>query len=189
MQISEERRQLLIKNNENAKLKSQRCIKRALLSLLKTKKYENISISDIIRKSGVSRMGVYNNYKSKDEILLDLYRKPLEEVFSALDVSIYANLDWIFHVAYRHREAIQTLIDAGLAYTFLDMMNERFENTSKSFYIPLWNGLLYNAVIEWVKSGTDETAESAIERMNEALKLLAESIGNGTTNQTQNAKL
>ena len=189
MQISEERRQLLMKNNEQAKLNSQRCIKTALLYLLKQKKYDDISMSEIIRKSGVSRMGVYNNYKNKDEILIDLYRQPLEEIFTTLGVSIYANLEWIFSTAYRHKEAIRTLIDAGLAYTFLSLMNERFENTSKSFYIPLWNGMIYNAVIEWVKSDTDETPENAAARMSEALKMVAESIETGKTNPTQNAKL
>ena len=189
MQISEERRQLLMKNNEQAKLNSQRCIKTALLYLLKQKKYDDISMSEIIRKSGVSRMGVYNNYKNKDEILIDLYRQPIEEIFNTLGVSIYTNLEWIFSTAYRHKEAIRTLIDAGLAYIFLSLMNERFENTSKSFYIPLWNGMIYNTVIEWVKSDTDETPENAAARMSEALKMVAESIETGKTNPTQNAKL
>lgn len=189
MQISEERRQLLMKNNEESKLEAQRCIKNALLTLLKQNKYEDISMSEIIRKSGVSRMGVYNNYKNKDEIVLDLYRKPLEDVFTALGDSIYVNVEGIFSTAYRHKEAIRTLVDAGLAYTFLDMMNARYESASKSFYIPLWNGLLYNAVIEWVKSDADETPESAAERMKEALKLLSESIETGMTNPTQNAEI
>ena len=189
MPISDERRQLLMKNNADSKLGAQRCIKEALISLLKKNKYENISMSDIIRKSGVSRMGVYNNYKNKDEIMLDLYRKPLENVFSSLSDSVNSNLDGIFLTAYLHKEEIRTLIDAGLAHTFLDLMNAQFEGTTKSFYIPLWNGLLYNAVIEWIKSDTDETPESAAARMKEALTLLSQSIETGTTNPTQNAKL
>jgi len=34
-----------------------------------TKKYDAITVSDIIRRSGVSRSGFYRNYKSKDEVL------------------------------------------------------------------------------------------------------------------------
>lgn len=189
MHKSDERRSVLMKNNSEAKLETRRCIKSAFILLLKQKKYDEIRMTDIIQKSGVSRMGVYNNYKSKDEIALDLYRKPLEEVFSSLDISIHANLSFIFQTAYRYKDAIRTLIDAGLAPIFLDMMNKRFEGTSKSFYIPLWNGLLYNAVIEWVKSGTDESAESAVARMRDALDLLAKSIETGMTNETENARL
>lgn len=186
---SDERRNILMKNNLETKLETRRCIKSALILLLKQKKYNEIRMTDIIHKSGVSRMGVYNNYKSKDEIMLDLYRKPLEGIFSSLEISIHANLSFIFQTAYRYKDAIRTLIDAGLTHTFLDMMNKNFEGTSKSFYLPLWNGLLYNAVVEWVKSGTDESAESAVARMKDALDLLAKAIETGMTNETENARL
>ncbi|MBR6917191.1 MAG: TetR/AcrR family transcriptional regulator [Clostridia bacterium] len=178
-----------MKNNEEARLETRNCIKSALIALLKQTKYEDIRMTDIIRKSGVSRMGVYNNYKTKDEIMLDLYQRPLEEVFFTLNDSIYSNIEWIFKTAHTHKTALKTLIDAGLAHTFLDMMNARFENASKSFYIPIWNGLLYNCVIEWVKSGTDEPVESAVARMKDALKLFAEAVETGETNPTQNAKI
>ena len=189
MPISEERQRVLMKNNAEVNLETRNCIKSALLDLLKHEKYENIRMTDIIRKSGVSRMGVYNNYKSKDEIMLDIYQKPLQEVFFTLGDSVYENLEWIFKTAHKHKLALRALTDAGLAYKFLDMMNARFENASKSFYIPCWNGLLYNCVIEWVKSDTGESVEHAVARMKEALKLLTQSIETGTTNPTQNAKL
>ena len=189
MQDFNERRYILTKNNKEVNLETRNCIKAALISLLKHDKYEDIRMTDIIRKSGVSRMGVYNNYKSKEEIMIDLYTKPLAEVFSTLNDSIDSNLEWLFQTAYRHKSAIRTLIDAGLAHTFLDLMNKRYENTSKSFYIPLWNGLLYNAVIEWVKSDTDESAESAVARMKDALELLTQAIETGQTNPTQNVRL
>ena len=37
-----------------------------------SKSYSDISMTDIIKKSGVSRTGVYKNYKSKTEIMLDV---------------------------------------------------------------------------------------------------------------------
>lgn len=189
MPISEERQRVLKKNNAEVNQETRHCIKTALIELLKHENYENIRMTDVIRKSGVSRMGVYNNYKSKEEIMLDLYQKPLEEVFFTLSDSVYANLDWIFRTAYNHKTALRTLIDAGLAHKFLDLMNARFETAAKSFYIPIWNGLLYNCVIEWIKSDSDEPVERAVLRMKEALTLLTKSIETGATNPTQNAKL
>ncbi|MBQ5628988.1 MAG: hypothetical protein IIU98_04555, partial [Ruminococcus sp.] len=64
----------------------------------------------------------------------------------------------------------------GLANTFLDSLNERSEDTSESFYSAIINGLCYNAVIEWVKSDTDESPQSAVKRVKEALSRLAKSI-------------
>lgn len=187
MPISEERRRTLMANNAEAKREARRCIKDALLALLEQNSYENIRMTDIIRKSGISRAGVYNNYKSKDEIILDIFKFPMREVFASLGNSVYDNLDMIFQVADKHRETIRMLIRAGLAHRFLEVLNSRYEDASVSFYHPVWNGLLYNAVIEWIKSCDDEPVEEALVRVKEGLKLLAESIETGDTNITQNA--
>lgn len=180
---------MLMANNADAKEKARTCIKTALVTLLKTERYENIRMTDIIRKSGVSRMGVYNNYKSKAEIMLDVYQGPLKEIFDSIGDSVYDNLEMILQTTRRYRANILALVDSGLAYTFLDMMNARYEDASKSFYIPLWNGLLYNAMVEWVRTGANEPAEVAAARLREALHLLAKSIESGETNETQNRRL
>ena len=187
MNITDERRRVLMSNNAEAKRETRRCIKDALLALLERESYENIRMTDIIRKSGVSRAGVYNNYKSKDEIMLDIFKFPMREVFASLGNSVYDNLDMIFHVADTHKATIRMMIQAGLAHRFLDILNSRYENASVSFYHPVWNGLLYNAAIEWVKSCPDEPVEEPLVRVKEGLKLLAESIETGDTNKTQNA--
>lgn len=46
------------------------CIYKALLQLMETQPYEEISITDITKKAGVSRMAYYRNYDDKDGILL-----------------------------------------------------------------------------------------------------------------------
>ena len=180
MPISEKNRNTLMKNNAEINLETRNCIKSALLSLLKTKKFDEIRMTDIIRKSGISRMGVYNNYKSKEAIMVDLYKKPLDTFFSTLDTSLELNLEWIFQKAYQHKDAARTLIDAGLAHIILDMMNDRFKDKAYSFYISMWIGLLYNAVIQWIKSDTDETPETAVARLKDAMNLLTDSIKTGT---------
>lgn len=51
------------------------CIYKALLQLMETQPYEEISITDITKKAGVSRMAYYRNYEDKGSILI----KKLEE--------------------------------------------------------------------------------------------------------------
>ena len=187
MPISEEQLRILMTNNAESKRETRKCIKEAMIDLLQQDSYDNIRMTDIIRRSGVSRAGVYKNYKSKEEIMLDIFKLPLMEIFTSLGNSVYDNLDMIFHVAEKQMKDIRTMIDAGLAHRFLDVLNSRYENTTVSFYHPEWNGLLYNSVVEWVKSGTDETADEALVRVKDGLKLLAASIETGDTNNTQNA--
>ena len=90
MQKSDKRKSVLMQNTSEARIEARKCIKSAPIFLLKQKKYDEIRMTDIVQKSGISRMGVYNNYKSKDEIMLYLYKKPLEDAFSSLDASISA---------------------------------------------------------------------------------------------------
>ena len=42
----------------------------ALYRLLETKKYENIKISEIINKAGISRATFYRNFSTKDDMKL-----------------------------------------------------------------------------------------------------------------------
>ena len=51
------------------------CIFTALLILMEKKPYEEITITDIAKKAGVSRMSYYRLYKSKDDILEELLER------------------------------------------------------------------------------------------------------------------
>ena len=65
-------------------------------------------------------------------------------------------------------------------------MNRRYEDVTVSFYIPLWNGMIYNSFIEWARTGMTEPVETAIERVRSGLRLVALSIERDLTNGEQN---
>lgn len=189
MPITEERLRILRANNGESHLEARACIKGALVALLQQKAYSDISMTDIIRKSGVSRSGVYKNYKGKDEIIYDIYNEPINEVISALGDSIFGNMEMIFIVGKKHEKAFKSIIKSGLEHNILYYMNRHYEDVSVSFYIPLWIGMIYNSFFEWVRAGMSEPVETAVERVKKGLKLVAESIENGLTNSTQNRQL
>jgi len=56
-----------IRNESNRLAKE--CIVTALIELMKVRDYNAISITDITKKAGVSRMAYYRNYTSKEDIL------------------------------------------------------------------------------------------------------------------------
>ena len=51
------------------------CIYEALIKLMDEKPYKEITITDITKKAGVSRMAYYRNYQDKDDILIDHFKK------------------------------------------------------------------------------------------------------------------
>ena len=75
-----------------ANVLTKECIVTALLRLMETKSYANISITDITNLAGVSRMAYYRNYKSKDEILI----KHLTDQEKKLLITIHGEKDDTF---------------------------------------------------------------------------------------------
>ena len=64
----EKLRQLNLESNQLTK----DCIRTALLSLMATELFEQITVTAIIKKSGVSRGGFYRNYASKEDVLREI---------------------------------------------------------------------------------------------------------------------
>ena len=189
MPVTEERRRILKANNEVSHLEAMTCIKEALVALLKMKAYEDIFMTDIIRKSGVSRSCVYRNYRNKNEIMMEICNEPINDVISSLGVSVMDNIETIFIIGKKHEKAIQCMIKSGLEHNLLKIMNQHYENASVSFYIPLWIGMIYNSFIEWARTDMQEPVEEAVERVRYGLRLVAESIENSQINNTQNRKI
>ena len=52
-------------------------IYQALVELMDKKPYGKITITDVTKKAGVSRMAFYRNYQSKDDILIGHYKQML----------------------------------------------------------------------------------------------------------------
>ncbi|HFH9922035.1 TPA: TetR/AcrR family transcriptional regulator, partial [Streptococcus suis] len=59
-------------------MNAQDYIQEALLQLTQQKEYEKITITDIAKRAGVTRISFYRNFKSKDDIL----KQALERAFS-----------------------------------------------------------------------------------------------------------
>lgn len=180
MPLTENQLRVLKENNRMSHWETRECIKNALVRPLKHKPYSDISMTDIIRKSGVSRTGVYKNYKGKTEIMLDIYGVLLDDIISALSPYIFENVETIFTIAYKHKASLKALIDAGLEHHLLDMMNECYEDVADPYYMSMWMGMIYNVLIKWSKSGMDEPLETTIERVKANTKLVAESINRAT---------
>ena len=60
------------------------CITQSLFKLLEKKEFADITITDLITKAGVSRMGFYRNYVSKEDVIesyiLEIFERTVEEI-------------------------------------------------------------------------------------------------------------
>ncbi|CRH91822.1 mycofactocin system transcriptional regulator [Chlamydia trachomatis] len=65
----------LVRSNKESNQLTRESIETALVFLLEKKDLNQISISELVKKAGVSRNAFYRNYKSKEEILENAYAR------------------------------------------------------------------------------------------------------------------
>ena len=93
------------------------CIYTALMQLMETMPYKDISVTDITQKAGVSRMAYYRNYNDKDEILTRHLREHLERFVSQVDNTPHLDEPkfWAsFFTTFRDDPVVQNIFKAGL---------------------------------------------------------------------------
>lgn len=157
------------KGSESNRL-AKECIVTALVELMKIRDYDTITITDIAKKAGVSRMAYYRNYTSKE----DIFKKYIDEVgeqihkqiaghhsasvpydyFLALfeHLSIYSDLAI---VAYRAH--LGELILAALIKNMFITFPPPNDSAAERYHRFFMAGAFYNVFIEWLKSGLQET--------------------------------
>ena len=154
--------------NESNRL-AKECIIIALIELMKTRDYNSITITDLTKKAGVSRMAYYRNYSSKEDIintfanevgasihekLASMFpRASVYDYFYELFTQLGAYNDLAL-TAYRGGlgELIHTQITKNMAQTFppeSDAPIDRYRHV----YLA---GAFYNIFIEWLERGRKE---------------------------------
>ena len=161
-------------SNQESKRFTRDCIKTALLQLLKDYTFEDITITSIINRAGVSRAGFYRNYTSKEDILEELAQITYEEIVSIVtDEKIKTDKrQWclnFFTAVKNNADTYQTLIHANVPHQYLFRVGTLIESTlvfetAKERYhsIAITNALKEIA-IDWFQHGMQESPEEMAE--------------------------
>ncbi|WP_050615554.1 TetR/AcrR family transcriptional regulator [Bacillus testis] len=144
------------------------CIAIALFKLMKEKKYEDITITDIANTAGVSRVTYYRNFNSKEEVIMHYldelgYRFKQENKHLDPMKDTYACVLACFRYWHKHRDFLLGLHEAKLAYVWLEHLNTSislFTTTPKKKYEGcFFLGAMHNILFEWIKGGANESPE------------------------------
>jgi AcrR family transcriptional regulator len=161
------------KQPNNTDVKKYLCT--ALLLLMEQKNYQDITVTDIAKKAGVSRMTYYRTYSSKEDILIQYFNDValnfLNHVQNQKNITLYELNVAFFTFFGEHRNLISLLRKANLIelsfQTFIGQL-ERFYlevhgndniDTSTNYYIHFIAGGLSIALIPWIEHGCLETPE------------------------------
>lgn len=127
-----------MKNNKNSSHElTADCIYAALLQLMKTMDYKDITITDITNRAGVSRMAYYRNYADKDEILI----KRLNQRIAEFEKSIYSDNTKTekeqikaFFEMFHNDPVIENVVKAGLIDGLIEVHRDFTIRLYEKFY-------------------------------------------------------
>ena len=163
----EKRNIIRLSNKENNRI-TRECLQTALLELLKSKRMEDISVTELVRKAGVSRTAYYSNYNSFSEILAEFIRENLaflnDEVWKAIN-----NEEDLFYPVIKQMEKKKDLLilmmKANLENTAFLQMREAININyptidNETYYILIAAiGMIRNVILEWVMNECRESVE------------------------------
>lgn len=153
--MTDKQKTALSRANEESRQIVIESIQEALFILMKDTPFEKITISQIIKKSGVSRSAFYRNYKSKSDILHDLVSEVAKNIYRAFEPGLSEGWTTLYSLIYESREKLKLIIEAGIENQMLDIYNSLLPADEHDYIIhAMWNGLIHNIMIEWVKRGT-----------------------------------
>jgi len=155
----------------------------ALLLLMETTEYSQITITNIAKKAGVSRMAYYRNFDTKEEILIYYFDRSCHDLYINTHVSthlplIHRTVQHIYTLFIEKKAVISALKKANLTSILLDYFDKIVITGSKiilkqnnkvilppesmyhNFFI---SGALYNFFMKWFDSGMNESYEEIME--------------------------
>lgn len=133
----------------------------ALLCLMKSRRFSDITIGEITNKAGVNRSTYYRNFNSKEEIISLYFSHILDQSIDGIcnkkDIELKEYLIHVFSCFYEHKEALLCIHRNGLSYLFLTTLNTYFEQQREvekrkfTDEIPLYyhTGGIFNDFILW----------------------------------------
>jgi len=146
----------------------------ALMILMEKKDFKEISITEIAKKAGVSRMAFYRTYNIKEDIVAtyidELFQEYSNEILNHEKKDVYENLRLYFSYFRKHERLIYNLINSNLINIILEKCiesfhalsrdvacNKSFSQEKQKYWIEFIAGGLYHVLTEWAKSGMKES--------------------------------
>lgn len=165
---------VLRQNNQEANAITRECIESALILLMQTKPFSDITVTDITRKAGVSRTAYYRNYASKEDILsgyMHSLSQTLSNVLKQFDAVTETKQSWraLLEAVVSLVPQFKLLLDAGffdkLVTEFAAKMNDTTTEGDVSRYYSnqYWAGAILTVISSWIRNGMDADIDQLAE--------------------------
>ena len=166
MKTELEKKDILRLSNEESNKITRECLRAAMFKLMSKDEIDKISVTEITKLAGVSRVAFYRNYESKEDLVQDV----CDELFNRLKSYVNSDLlttdrtKWftIFFTTIQNNSEYFTIYFKSNLHQLdniiwdslfpSDNLNEHYTNIAKA-------GAFSNIITEWFKAGMKESPE------------------------------
>lgn len=155
---------------------TRKCIGDGILELMSTREFHKIRVSDVARRTGVSRMTFYHYYDTVTDALQDYLSEMISHYLTERNLRLplerpheYSQILFALNFFDGYADFFLKLNRAGLYTVIINAVN-RFmldnfaENRGESPYgLYFYAGALLNTFLKWEENGKKETADEVAE--------------------------
>ncbi len=152
----------------------------ALMILMEKKDFREITITEVTKRAGVSRMSFYRYYSILEDVITDYLDELFEDYFKIVLINEHGynkdSMRMFFEEFRKQGRLVSNLIKSNISHLILERCIDLFHSLSKDivcvsddcpgdgkYLIDFAAGGLYKVLIEWVKSGMKEEEEEMAE--------------------------
>lgn len=161
MPKSTQKKNLKLSNEEINKI-TRNSIQEALIYLLGKKELNDISVTEIVTKAGVSRSAYYRNYKSKEDILTDFSMGVFLDIFFELKSNTLVSqaekwYQFLFSQVKKNERLVRLIFKAKLPslLAYLPPIDEDKYDKKEIYQIHALLAALISLVEKWVENDFD----------------------------------
>lgn len=161
---------ILRMSNEESNRLTRECLQTALIYLMNEKPFDKITITELVKRSGVSRTAFYRNYTAKEDILWELNHAFINKLASSF-IQVRDQKDsyrWyysFFHEVRDNADTMRLLLQANLPTAPLispEFIINRLSltlDTEEYYHFLAWQGAFATVLINWFRDGMKEDVE------------------------------
>lgn len=153
------------------------CLQKALVCLMKELPFEKISVTELVKKSGVSRQSFYRNYRFKEDILRDMWQNIYRQLSETVTNPEYGqnSYRWYYDIFTIIKENGMTIELLGKAKHHIGAGAEVFplfrnvftlENREEYYRLLAYEGALNTIINDWFSQGMKEEVSYMAELCN-----------------------
>lgn len=159
----------------------------ALMIIMEQKNFKEISITELTKRAGVSRMAFYRNYNQLEDVitqyLMEYFEENCNQLLNNKRFDICESARIYFECFRKQKRLISNLIHSNLTNLIFDSSVEFFHTFSKNivcekpctpeqqiYHAEFVVGGLNRVLIEWVKNGMAESDKEMAGFINELIK-------------------